>query len=72
MGVQCFFVLETPAELSIILERSEALGIEPLIGVRLRLSTTVDGHWQEDSGDRSIFGLSTSALLDVVDRLKAE
>lgn len=71
MGVQCFFVLETPAELPIILERSEALGIEPLIGVRLRLSTTVDGHWKEDSGDRSIFGLSTSALLDVVDRLKA-
>ncbi|PWQ97323.1 biosynthetic arginine decarboxylase [Leucothrix arctica] len=71
MGVQCFFVLETPAELPVILERSAALGIEPLIGVRLRLSTTVDGHWQEDSGDRSIFGLSTSALLDVVDQLKA-
>ncbi|RVU83672.1 biosynthetic arginine decarboxylase [Leucothrix sargassi] len=71
MGVQCFFVLETPAELPIILERSKALGITPLIGVRLRLSTTVDGHWQEDSGDRSIFGLSTSALLDVVDQLKA-
>jgi len=70
MGVQCFFVLETPAELPIILERSKAVGIEPLIGVRLRLSTTVDGHWQEDSGDRSIFGLSTSALLDVVDQLK--
>ena len=72
MGVSCFFVLETPTELPIILERSQALGIEPLIGVRLRLSTTVDGHWQEDSGDRSIFGLSTSALLDVVDKLKSQ
>ncbi|PWQ96885.1 biosynthetic arginine decarboxylase [Leucothrix pacifica] len=71
MGVRCFFVLETPTELPIIIERSQALGIEPLIGVRLRLSTTVDGHWQEDSGDRSIFGLSTSALLDVVEKLKA-
>lgn len=71
MGVRCFFVLETPTELPIIIERSQALGIEPLIGVRLRLSTTVDGHWQEDSGDRSIFGLSTSALLDVVDKLKS-
>ena len=70
MGVRCFFVLETIAELDIILERSKALGIDPLIGVRLRLSTTVDGHWKEDSGDRSIFGLSTSALLDVVDQLK--
>ena len=70
IGIRCFFVLETPTELPIIIERSKALGIEPLIGVRLRLSTTVDGHWKDDSGDRSIFGLSTSALLDVVDELK--
>lgn len=71
IGVRCFFVLETPAELPIIIEQSQILGIEPLIGVRLRLATTVDGHWNEDSGDRSIFGLSTAALLDVVDQLKA-
>lgn len=72
MGVRCFFVLETPAELPIIIERSRALGIEPLIGVRLKLAVAVDGHWSADSGDRSIFGLSTAALLDVVERLKAE
>lgn len=71
MGIRCFFVLETPTELPIILERSRALKIEPLIGVRLKLAVTVDGHWNEDSGDRSIFGLSTAALLDVVDQLKA-
>ncbi|HEY9033689.1 MAG TPA: biosynthetic arginine decarboxylase [Pseudomonadales bacterium] len=70
MGIRCFFVLETPTELPIILERSRALKIEPLIGVRLKLAVTVDGHWNEDSGDRSIFGLSTAALLDVVDQLK--
>lgn len=71
MGIRTFFVLETPAELPIILERSQALGIEPLIGVRIKLSVTVEGHWEQDSGDRSIFGLSTSALLDVVEQLKA-
>ena len=70
MGTPCFFVLETPTELPIIIERSKALGIEPLIGVRIRLAATVDGHWQDDSGDRSIFGLSTAALLDVVEQLK--
>lgn len=70
MGIQCIFVLETAAELPIILERSEALGIEPLLGVRIRSSVTVDGHWNQDSGDRSIFGLSTAALLDVVNQLK--
>ncbi|HLR18089.1 MAG TPA: biosynthetic arginine decarboxylase [Alcanivoracaceae bacterium] len=70
MGIRCFFVLETPAELPIIIERSRALGIEPLIGVRLKLAVAVDGHWSADSGDRSIFGLSTAALIEVVEQLK--
>lgn len=70
MGIKCFFVLETAMELDTILERSRAQGIEPLIGVRIRLASMVEGHWNEDSGDRSIFGLSTNALLDVVQKLK--
>ncbi|OUS23361.1 arginine decarboxylase ['Osedax' symbiont bacterium Rs2_46_30_T18] len=70
LGINCFFVLETPAELPIILQRSKALGIKPLIGARIKSSVIVDGHWNEDSGDRSIFGLSTTALLDVVEQLK--
>lgn len=70
MQIPCFFVLETASELSTILERSQALGIEPLIGVRIRLASTVDGHWNGDSGDQSIFGLSTSAVLDVVEQLE--
>ncbi len=71
MGISCFFVLETPTELPIILERTHQLGIEPLLGVRLKPASMVEGHWNENSGDRSIFGLSTNALLEVVDQLKA-
>lgn len=70
IGIQCFFVLETLAELPIILERSHVLGIEPLIGLRIKSTVEIDGHWSEDCGDRSIFGLSTAALLAVVDELK--
>ena len=70
MGIKCFFVLETLSELPIIIERSRVLGIEPLIGVRIRLASMVEGHWNEDSGDRSIFGLSTNALLEVLEQLK--
>lgn len=44
MGINCFFVLETLGELDIIIERSEALGIEPAIGARIRLSSMVEGH----------------------------
>lgn len=70
MGIRCFFVLETPSELPTILARSKALDIEPLIGVRIRPTVSVDGHWANDSGDRSIFGLSTGGLMQVVNLLE--
>ncbi|WP_019602332.1 biosynthetic arginine decarboxylase [Teredinibacter turnerae] len=72
MGYSCFFVVETPTELPIIIERSRALNIKPLIGVRVKLASMVGGHWTATSGDRSIFGLSITQLVEVVDTLKAE
>ena len=71
MGYRCFFVVETPDELTLILERSTYWDVQPLLGVRLKLSTKVDGHWANDSGDRSLFGLSTGQLIDIIDRLRA-
>jgi len=71
LGWKCFFVLESLSELEIILQRSKKLKVKPILGVRIKLSTTVDGHWKEDSGDRSLFGLDSIQLLKVVERLKA-
>jgi len=70
MGIPCFFVIETLSELPIIIERSRVLNIEPLIGVRIKTTVAVDGYWSQDSGDRSIFGLSTAALMRLVDGLR--
>lgn len=72
MGYKCFFVVETLSELPIIIERSRALGIKPMIGARVKLASMVGGHWNATSGDRSIFGLSIAQLIDMVDTLKAE
>lgn len=71
LGFHCYFVLETPAELPIIIERSKALNIEPSIGVRVKMTTEVSGHWNSTSGDRSVFGLTSTQLIEVVDQLKA-
>lgn len=71
LGFKCFFVLETLAEVELVIERSRAMGVDPLIGVRLKLSTKVEGHWSEDSGDRSLFGLTTNELVGVLDTLRA-
>lgn len=70
LGFKCFFVIETESELDIILKRSAFWNINPLLGARLKLSTKVDGHWSHDSGERSIFGLSTAQLINVVDKLR--
>ena len=70
LGFRCFFVIENLHELDLILERSKTLGIEPLLGARIKLSTKVEGNWQNDSGDRSLFGLTTIQLITLVDKLK--
>ncbi len=70
MGLKCFFVLEMPRELDLVLERSKALGIRPLLGVRVKLSTKASGHWSESGGERSSFGLTSAQIIDVIDTLK--
>jgi len=72
LGYRCFFVLETPTELPIVLETSRALGIRPMLGVRVKLASRVGGAWNESSGDRSIFGLTTSQIVELIDSLKRE
>jgi arginine decarboxylase len=71
LGYRCVFVIETPTELPIIIERSNALGIRPFLGVRVKLSSKVSGLWNKTSGDRSIFGLTTNQLVTAIDTLKA-
>ena len=70
MGLRIMLVLEMPSELDLILERSRKLGILPNLGVRVRLSTKGSGHWQDSAGDKSVFGLSASQVIAVVDHLK--
>lgn len=70
MGYKCFFVIEIPGELDLVMERSKVLGVEPNIGIRIKLSAKAGGHWTESGGDRSIFGLNVSQAIEAVDALK--
>jgi arginine decarboxylase len=70
MGIPVVLVIEIPAELDLILTRSKKLEVRPLIGVRARLSARAGGHWNESGGDRSVFGLNSSQIIDVVDELR--
>ncbi len=70
MGFKLFFVIEIPDEIDTIIERSKALGVKPNIGIRVKLSSRAGGHWLESGGDRSIFGLNVSQMINMVDYLK--
>ncbi len=70
MGLNIHLILEMPNELPAILARAEKLGIEPNLGVRVRLAAKGSGHWSESAGDKSVFGLNAAQVIDVVDKLK--
>lgn len=71
MGYKVFFVVEMLGELPLLIERARATGIRPNIGLRLKLAARAGGHWSESGGDYSLFGLTTTQLVEVVDLLKA-
>jgi arginine decarboxylase len=72
MGIQTILVLEMPMELPMVLERARQIGIRPRLGLRAKLSTRAGGHWIESGGDRSMFGLTPTQIISVVDHLRAE
>ncbi|MBI3986766.1 MAG: biosynthetic arginine decarboxylase [Lentisphaerae bacterium] len=72
MGLQTILVIEMPDELPLLLTRAARLGIRPTLGVRVKLSSRAGGHWDGSGGDRSMFGVNSSQLIDIIDRLKQE
>jgi arginine decarboxylase len=70
MGHQVFIVVEKMHELDWILEEAKKIGVQPRIGIRIRLASTCTPHWGNSGGEKSKFGLTTSQLLRAIDRLR--
>ncbi len=71
LGRQVIITMDRLGELDAILAASRDLGIRPTIGVRARLSTRGAGKWVESTGDRSKFGLTSSEIVNAVERLRS-
>ncbi|HHJ80725.1 MAG TPA: biosynthetic arginine decarboxylase, partial [Candidatus Tenderia electrophaga] len=69
LGFKVFIVIEKPSELQLVLQESDNLGIEPMLGLRVRLASIGAGKWQNTGGEKSKFGLTSSQVLAVVNRL---
>ncbi|MDE5900828.1 MAG: biosynthetic arginine decarboxylase [Muribaculaceae bacterium] len=70
MGRRIFLVVEKLNELRIIARIAKRLQITPNIGIRIKLSSSGSGKWEESGGDQSKFGLNSSELLEAVDFLE--
>ena len=71
LGQKPIIVIERMAEFSIVMEVSRNLGIEPVLGVRAKLSTRGTGRWGNSTGEGSKFGLTIPQILEVVQHLQA-
>ena len=70
MGRNIYLVVEKLNELQAIAEVSKRLGISPNVGMRIKLSSSGSGKWEESGGDQSKFGLNSSELLTALDFLE--
>jgi arginine decarboxylase len=72
LGRKVIIVVDRMNEVETIITASRELGISPVIGMRARLSTKGAGKWVESTGDRSKFGLTTTEMVEAVERLRRE
>ena len=70
-GKRVVVVVEKLSELDHILRIAEAHeGNAPMIGMRVKLYSKGSGRWEKSGGEAAKFGLTTTELLEVINRLK--
>ena len=70
LGHQVFIVMEQVSEVDVLLQVAQQIGVRPNVGIRIKLSAEGAGRWAGSGGEKSKFGLSTSQLVRVIDKLE--
>lgn len=71
LGRRVYIVVERMSEVQLVIEEAASLGIMPLLGMRVRLSSIGEGKWQNTGGDKSKFGLSAAQVPRAIEKLRA-
>ncbi|MEN9391384.1 MAG: hypothetical protein RL017_682, partial [Pseudomonadota bacterium] len=69
-GRKIFIVIEKISEIYFILEIAKKIKVEPLLGMRVRLTRFTSGKWSESGGENSKFGLNSIQVFKLIDILK--
>jgi arginine decarboxylase len=72
LGKKVIMVVEKLEELRQIISVSRQLGVEAIIGMRVRLLSKGGGKWADSAGENAKFGLTTGELLIAAEMLKTE
>ena len=70
IGRQPIVIIEKLSELNLIIDAAKNLGIEPEIGIRVRISGKGSGRWEKSGGDRAKFGLTINEILWCIEELE--
>lgn len=70
MRRRIYIVVEKLNELKLILDVARRLNVRPNLGIRIKLTSSGSGKWEESGGDVSKFGLNSSELLEALEFLR--
>jgi arginine decarboxylase len=67
LGKKVIIVAEKVSEVEMIVKIAEEMGVEPYIGLRVRLLSKGSGKWATSGGEHAKFGLSTAEMLEAME-----
>jgi arginine decarboxylase len=72
LGKKVIMIAEKLEEIKSIVQNAREIGVEPWIGIRVRLAAKSSGIWATSGGESAKFGLSTMDLMEAVEYLRSE
>jgi len=70
LGQTPIIVLEQVEEVELAIAASKKLGVQPILGVRAKLSAKGIGRWGTSAGDRAKFGLTIPEIIRAIEQLR--
>jgi arginine decarboxylase len=71
-GKRTVIVVEDIEDILRAIELGEKLGIEPNLGIRVKLYSRGSGKWEESGGEFAKFGMSTIELVNTLEKLRSK
>ncbi len=72
LGRRMVVVVEKYSELLLLVKTSKQLGIEPIIGVRAKMTVKGRGKWESSGGERAKFGLTITEIINTARYLEEQ